>query len=101
LLIVTKCLAYLTKLPSDKTSKLLLIQQENLNYIFIYLDKYKFDESFIILLFELLDHLIEEMGNKISDILYSNWNLMGIFQKYLSPSEIKGTYNSQSVSIVF
>jgi hypothetical protein len=93
-------LAYLTKLPNDKTSRLTLIQEENLKYIFLYLEKYRFDEAFLIVLFEILDHLIDEMNNKLSDILYSlKWNLMGIFQNFLSPSEIKGTYHSQSVNI--
>ena len=98
--IVSKCLAYLTKLPLDKTSRLTLIQEENLNFIFIYLKKYKFDESLVIVLFDILDHLIDEMNNKLSVILYSDkWNLMEIFQEYLSPSKILGCYNTQSVKI--
>lgn len=98
LLLVSKCLAFLTKFPNDKTSRLTLIQEENLNYIFLYLEKYRFDDAFMIVLFEILDHLIDEMNNKLSDILYSiRWNLMGIFQTYLTPSEIIGTYRSQSV----
>lgn len=97
--LVSKCLAYLTKLPSDKAARLTLIQEENLRILFDYIKKYQFDESIIIVLLDILDHLMEDMNNRLSDILYSEkWNLISIFQYYLAPSKILGTYHSQSVN---
>ncbi len=95
---VSKCLSFLTKSSNDKTSRLTIIQEENLIYIFRYIEKYKFDDTILLVLFDILNNLLDEMNNKLSEILYSDkWNLMRIFLYYLSPSEIKGTYRSQSV----
>ena len=100
--ILGKCLVYLTKSPQDKTSRLTLIQEENLRVIFDYLERYKYEESFLIILFDLLDNLFDEMNNRLSEILYNQkWNLMGIFKKFLEPSKIYGTFYSQNVKFFF
>jgi hypothetical protein len=96
--IIGKCLAYLTKSPQDKTSRLTLIQENNLSLIFDYLNFFKYDEPMLIILFDILDNLFDEMNNKLYEILYEpRWNLMGILKRYLEPSRILGTYYSQNV----
>lgn len=98
LIIIAKCLAYLTRSPQDKTSRLTLIQEDNLSIIFEYLIKFQEEESILTILFDILDNLFDEMNNKLSDILYSDrWNLMSKMKKFLEPSRILGTYYSQNV----
>jgi hypothetical protein len=96
--ILGKCLVYLTKNPQDKTSRLTLIQEDNLAIIFLYLNKFQYEESFLIILFDILNNLLDEMNNKLYEILYNpKWNLMGLLKKYLEPCKIIGTYFSQNV----
>jgi len=99
LVLAAKCLCAIVCKDTDKRNRIILMQEDIVPKLAVYLDHYDFDDKLLIVSLELFAYVIPELKAKINEYLSDihGLNILNNFKQILNKTKAPGTYYSQRV----